>query len=565
MSFSFLTTISLIFGLFLGSPMASAEEFSLESLPVQDGGRIKPLLTYAEETLQLLHGRKSLKSANGGEKQSALRVLATWFLVPTEWDSKEFIVVNHLGLKKSMGFAADKKYYAFIDLINHPRLNTLFADLESRQANKEKLNPYYQAVSRLRNQLDLFVAIRQGALPVFPADAESETKANWRPLFQLPEETKKLFLDIMSSFAKTFVSPDPVARQSAETDLSRHIEQFTGQARQVADQVEGAHYPEPQSLAMEVFYQKHQPFFWTWVLYLLAFLTIGLGVVFKVSLLPKLGMGLAVLGFIAHTLGFLMRVVIVGRPPVSNMYETVIWVAWGTIVFAAFLFWRQRKPFTMLSGLAVATLCMIVSHLSPVILDPTLQPLEPVLRSNMWLLIHVMTITLSYAAFFLALGVGDYGLFLSVVDGNRYKKNIRELSQSCYVLLQIGVVLLAAGTILGGVWADYSWGRFWGWDPKETWAFIALMGYLAILHARLTGVLRDIGTLAGSVVAFSLVIMAWYGVNFVLGAGLHSYGFGAGGSEYVYAFVGVHLVFVAYALAVHKGLIAKNLADKDME
>ena len=109
---------------------------------------------------------------------------------------------------------------------------------------------------------------------------------------------------------------------------------------------------------------------------------------------------------------------------------------------------------------------------------------------------------------------------------------------------------MAAGTILGGVWADYSWGRFWGWDPKETWAFIALMGYLAILHARLTGVLKDIGTLAGAVVAFSLVIMAWYGVNFVLGAGLHSYGFGAGGSEYVYAFVGAHLIFVAYALSI---------------
>src|SRR5690606_21284197 len=103
--------------------------------------------------------------------------------------------------------------------------------------------------------------------------------------------------------------------------------------------------------------------------------------------------------------------------------------------------------------------------------------LEPVLRSNLWLTIHVMTITLSYAAFFLAFGVGDYGIFLFLKDKKNNKAKIRELAMDCYRLIQVGVVLLAAGTILGGVWADYSWGRFWGWDPKETWAFIALMGY----------------------------------------------------------------------------------------
>ena len=158
-----------------------------------------------------------------------------------------------------------------------------------------------------------------------------------------------------------------------------------------------------------------------------------------------------------------------------------------------------------------------------------------------------MTITLSYAAFFLAFGIGDYGLFLYIKDAKAFKAKIRDLSQDCYRLIQVGVVLLAAGTILGGVWADYSWGRFWGWDPKETWAFIALMGYLAILHARLVGWVKEFWMLAGSIISFSLVIMAWYGVNFILGAGLHSYGFGAGGIEYVTGFVAIHVVYVGYA------------------
>jgi ABC-type transport system involved in cytochrome c biogenesis permease subunit len=111
------------------------------------------------------------------------------------------------------------------------------------------------------------------------------------------------------------------------------------------------------------------------------------------------------------------------------------------------------------------------------------------------------------------------------------------------------VVLLAAGTILGGVWANYSWGRFWGWDPKETWALIALLGYVAILHGRLAGWLRERGFTIGVVAAFLGVLMAWYGVNFILGVGLHSYGFSKGGLPYVAGFTVLEgLLLTAVAL-----------------
>ena len=113
-------------------------------------------------------------------------------------------------------------------------------------------------------------------------------------------------------------------------------------------------------------------------------------------------------------------------------------------------------------------------------------------------------------------------------------------SRFTYKAIQVGVLLLAAGTILGGVWADYSWGRFWGWDPKEVWALVALLGYLSVLHARFAGWVGQRGLAALAVSCFALVVMAWYGVNFVLGAGLHSYGFG-GGVGYVLAVVAVQL------------------------
>jgi cytochrome c-type biogenesis protein CcsB len=300
-------------------------------------------------------------------------------------------------------------------------------------------------------------------------------------------------------------------------------------------------------MATEVHYQKLQPFFWTWILYLLSALLFTLSFLTLKGPLTKVASGLFVAAFVLHTYGFFLRCLITERPPVSNMYETVVWVGWGVVLFAAIFGLLKRQTWIPLVGAAVATLCMIVADFAPVILDSTLQPLEPVLRSNLWLTIHVMTITLSYAAFFLAFGIGDYGLFLYIKDRFANKKKIKELAQVAYNCIQVGVVLLAAGTILGGVWADYSWGRFWGWDPKETWAFIALMGYLALLHARLVGWAKDFGMLAGSIVSFSLVIMAWYGVNFVLGAGLHSYGFGAGGIEYVSGFVLLHFIYVGYA------------------
>tara|TARA_Y100000746_G_C15286903_1_gene359972 strand:- start:7 stop:720 length:714 start_codon:yes stop_codon:yes gene_type:complete len=230
------------------------------------------------------------------------------------------------------------------------------------------------------------------------------------------------------------------------------------------------------------------------------------------------------------------------------MYETVVWVPFGTVLFALFFEWKKRSQFMLLGASLTGAFCMLLADFAPNVLDPSLQPLEPVLRSNLWLTVHVLTITISYGAFFLAFTLGDLALFYIIKGEKKYKDKIKDLSGAIYRAEKIGVVLLAAGTILGGVWADYSWGRFWGWDPKETWALIALLGYLALLHAKQGGHIKQVGMIAGSVVSFSLVIMAWYGVNYVLGAGLHSYGFGAGGLEYVASFVGIHIIFVIFVL-----------------
>src|SRR5438874_1350043 len=242
-----------------------------------------------------------------------------------------------------------------------------------------------------------------------------------------------------------------------------------------------------------------------------------------------------------------MRCLIAGRPPVTNMYESIIWVSFAVSFFGMIFFARYRTSVYLLAALPVSLIALLLVHQMPIAMPSNIDPLVPVLRDNFWLTVHVLTITLSYAACALAMGFGHILLW-------RYARNPAVARADApmhfwlYRVLQLGVLLLAAGTILGGVWANYSWGRFWGWDPKETWALIALLCYLTTLHGRLAGWWTEFGLVVASVVCFLAVLMAWYGVNFVLGKGLHSYGFGIGGETYVAIGVALDLLFVAFAI-----------------
>jgi ABC-type transport system involved in cytochrome c biogenesis permease subunit len=213
----------------------------------------------------------------------------------------------------------------------------------------------------------------------------------------------------------------------------------------------------------------------------------------------------------------------------------------------------ERRWF-VLAGTFVAFLGTLLAWYAPVF-DESFSPLTPVLRDNFWLTIHVLTIVSSYGAGLLAWGLGNIALLHYLVG--RYPKDAGGVARppaACaalagyvYKSMQVAVLLLAAGTILGGLWADVSWGRFWGWDPKEVWALVSLLVYMAILHGRYAGWFGNFGLAAGSVLGASAIAFSWYGVNFVLGVGLHSYGFGAGGQYEVGSFVAANWLLLAAA------------------
>jgi cytochrome c-type biogenesis protein CcsB len=282
------------------------------------------------------------------------------------------------------------------------------------------------------------------------------------------------------------------------------------------------------------------------MLYVLALVLLMSSFPLRSRWLKRAGMAVTVAAFAVQAYGMTLRVLISGRAPVTNMYESVVFVGWGAVLFALLFELRYRAGTFAALASGLAALSLVLADSVP-ILDGAIEPLVPVLRHNMWLTLHVVTIMLGYAGLFLAMGLAHVQLGLQMVKPDAAGP-LKTMAQFLYRSLQAGTLLLAVGILLGGVWASYSWGRFWGWDPKETWSLIALLGYLALLHGRFAGWVRDFGMAVGSIVGFLLVLMAWYGVNYILGTGLHSYGFGSGGTGYVVGFVAVELAVIATAL-----------------
>lgn len=536
---SFFLFLCLTFSGLVGAQAAPGD--ALNSLPVQDAGRIKPFDTFAKEMLQIVYGKTEY------EGRKAAEIVLTWILSPSAWQGKALFEVRNHEVLKALHLPETQRYFTGDELFSGEYFATVRQELQAKRESKEKLTPYFQALQRLENQLVVFREIATGRMLRLippPPDAKDQT---WISVADFQPDQQAAFMNLTQSFVHYIgaigqsASAETIAEKGKDLDVA--VEAF----EKVARASNPALYQVDEKIQLEVTYNKVHPFRWAYVFYMLASLVLMMLWTLNKPGWMKAAWGLAGIGFAIHTAGFAMRMYLMDRAPVTNMYETVVWMSWGAVVFSAILEMIYKYRFILLAGTLGAMVALIIADSAPAVLDPSLQPLEAVLRSNYWLTVHVMTISISYAAFFLAFILGDIGLIYFVRGEAQHQEKIKALTTSVYRAMQIGVMFLAPGIVLGGIWADYSWGRFWGWDPKETWALIALLGYLAVLHGRIGGWLKSFGTIASGVVAFSLVIMAWYGVNFVLGAGLHSYGFGAGGVEYVAGFVIAHFLFVLYA------------------
>lgn len=548
-------------GLFLGlllialpfSQFQVSELSPIETMVVQQGGRKKPLDTVAKETVAKIHGSTTYR--HGDVKESSMETFLSLWLNNRNWNEEPFVLFSYRPLKEAVGLDPDQKYFSFETLMRNSELKKVVQGAHRQESLGEDVSRDGREAIALEDRLTLMLGtVNDDAISIVPHP--DDIKGKW---LGLSEAQATYGSGAIAPLLDDFETMKQTLLQGTDRlpELMPAAADLQNRLRGLSPSV----YPAIGTVDQEIFFNHFHPFAKTWRLYGLAFVAMLFALWVPNLALYWPAIGLFVAGVGVQSYGFWLRMQIAGRPPVTNMYESVVWVGFGIAAIALAFELASRAKYYLLAAAPLAVMCLILADSLPAVLDPSISPLVPVLRDNFWLSIHVPTIALSYASFALALGIGHVALG-SYLFSPQAKSRIQLLSQLNYRVLQVGVLLLTAGIILGGIWAHFSWGRFWGWDPKETWALIALLCYLVPLHGRLVGWIGNFGISLASVVSFNAVLMAWYGVNFVLGTGLHSYGFGTGGSALILAsVVGADLCFVLLAAARYKGWFNREVPE----
>ncbi len=538
-------------------------------LAVQDEGRIKPLDTFARETLLHLTGGSFLGMAvytdtHGKVWQPNDFLLSVLVSDPAahDWKKEPLILVGYRPLIQKLGLDATRKRFSIDELTTLPALEAMGRDIRARRTREAdpQLSREQQEVENIGGRVALFRSLLGGegflivprpattsapsALPTAEAGATAARRTAWLT---------------PSDDAKTAYGPErfgPVEVALGETlraYQAGNAYQFGLHSRELRNDLRAlnpARYPADSALEREYTYNHLGAFPWASGLYGLGAVCLGLAAAGQWRALRWAGLAAGLGGLVMHAVGIGLRCAVAGRPPVTNMYESMIWVAFVVTALGFAFFARYRGTTYLLAALPVGCLMLLLVQQLPVAVPGTIEPLRPVLRDNFWLTTHVLTETASYGAFALAMAFGHIILVRHIVNPAAAQAD-STLHFWLYRVMQLGVLLITVGTILGAVWANYSWGRFWGWDPKETWAFITLLCYIVAIHGRIAGWWGQFGLAVASVVCFAAVVMAWYGVNFVLGKGLHSYGRGVGGEGYVVTLLVLDTVFLAVACWRH--------------
>jgi ABC-type transport system involved in cytochrome c biogenesis permease subunit len=256
--------------------------------------------------------------------------------------------------------------------------------------------------------------------------------------------------------------------------------------------------------------------------------------------------GLLVAGTVVHTLGLVSRVILQGRPPVTNLYSSAVFVGWAAVVLGVVLERMYRRGFGTAVAAAAGFCSLLVAHHLAADGD-TMEMMRAVLDSNFWLATHVVTITIGYSGTFLAGAIAIGWTIREHVAPKLDPATGKALSSMVYGVVCFALFFSFLGTVLGGIWADQSWGRFWGWDPKENGALLIVLWNAVILHARWGGLVRERGIMAMAIFGNVITSLSWFGVN-MLGVGLHSYGFMDKAFWALSGFIASQLALMAIAL-----------------
>lgn len=508
----------------------------LGKVAIQDGGRIMPLEGYARRLAVDITGRTRW-SSNGPEGftgESSMVLLLDALFKGRETLNRRNITIEDKPLKREIGLDPERRFFSAVELANTVKLNEMLGRIEAARAKDPSysLSNLDRKAMSIRSSVNRLANLAGGEmLPIIPGK---------------PGESFRV---------ASILGADPGA-ESVQVALAAVGTEYAA-GRPISGKVEelekaiaalGTLTPqEATRVGYELFYDSHLPYRKAATFYTLSLVLFGVSCLMFRKVFVVLAILAGAAGAIEHVMGITLRVLILERVPVSNTYESLLWMGLVAVALGAIAqLINNRKGYYLFGGIAGALISVIFAEMVP--LTDRTNSLPAVLRSNYWLIIHVMTIVASYGVLVVAAVLGHIYLIKDILLNRRDPVAARRsaaLVVQTYRSIQIGLFLLTAGTILGGVWAAESWGRFWGWDPKETWALISIIVYFAVLHARYIGWLKDFGLAASAVLGLIVIVWTFYGVNYVMASGLHSYGFGSGGEIYVGLWAVLELVFLA--------------------
>jgi cytochrome c-type biogenesis protein CcsB len=502
-------------------------------------GRMKPFDTLSQEVLYKLSGKNSLYGMD------AMQVTLGMLSHPTAWKNLPMIQTKTPRLREFIGLPKEQKLASFEDFFNGHRYK-LEEELQKALAMKpSQRGTFENDLIKVDERLSIAFMLYQGVLfKIFPLP--NDANHTWLAFEQMFAQLEGVEAEKLQESSTAFIGA--LFERNYDKALS-YVSVFSAfQTKYGADIM-----PSYAHIDIEILFNKLMIFERLTLVYVclgLILLAIAFGRVFAPQKFPiKIDKALFVIVaslFIVHTCGLGLRWYVSGHAPLSDTYESIVYIAWSCLLFC--MLFLRRSLFALSGSVMMAGIFMFVAHLGHI--DPEITNLVPVLKS-FWLSVHVSIITASYG--FLALGcaLGFFTLLLfSVKTSEKTIATIKHLTAINEITLILGLSLLVIGNFLGGVWANESWGRYWGWDPKETWAYISILVYTIILHVRLVSKFYSHYLFAVlSLLGFASILMTYFGVNFYL-AGMHSYATGdpvpIPGWVYVCTFVVALLIIISY-------------------
>ena len=498
-------------------------------LVIQDsGGRMKPINTFSSELLRKVSKSDTYKNLSSDQ------VLLSILRNPLAWYSEPIIYIKrgNDSIRSILGIDKKQKYARFMDFFDNQGNYKISTNLEN--AYKSSLPNQFEKdfIESDRKVNLLFSALEGDILRIFPAPKNVNNK--WVSYSELKNENFKGIdsLFVNNIFPLYLRELDYGLKNNDYTKANGILESIKGFQLKYSPDI----IPSEKKIKAEVLYNKinvfEKLFIWYFTIGMIYFLFIIFDIFSGQNFIKKFMNFMFILFkssifilFIVHTLGLIARWFISGHAPWGDAYESMIYVAWATMGVG--LLFAKKSDLTLAATAFVSSMILMIAHWNW--MDPSIANLVPVLDSY-WLMIHVSVIVGSYGPFTLGMILGIVSLilmiFLTKKNKNIVKLKLKELTIINELALTVGLIMLTIGNFLGGMWANESWGRYWGWDPKETWALISILIYAFVLHMRLIPKLKGnwIFNLM-SIIAFASIMMTYFGVNFYL-VGLHSYASG---------------------------------------